>query len=95
MTGAAGGTIPMNLRAAGRITGELFHTPTGVAFADLTIDGKLRHVIIQAPKNGFFYVLDRKSGELLSAQAYTYVNWASGVDLKTGRPKTKIGRAHV
>jgi quinohemoprotein ethanol dehydrogenase len=41
---------------------------------------------MQASKNGFFYVLDRKSGELLSAKNYTYVNWASHVDLKTGRP---------
>ena len=41
---------------------------------------------MQANKNGFFYVLDRKSGELLSAKTYTYINWASGVDMKTGRP---------
>ncbi len=55
-------------------------------FADLAIDGVTRHVIMQASKNGFFYVLDRKTGKLLSAKNYTYVNWASGVDLKTGRP---------
>jgi len=45
--------------------------------ADLLIDGKLRQTIMQANKNGFFYVLDRKSGELLSAANYTYVTWAS------------------
>ncbi|HVW70462.1 MAG TPA: PQQ-dependent dehydrogenase, methanol/ethanol family [Steroidobacteraceae bacterium] len=54
--------------------------------ADLPFGGRTRRTIMQADKNGFFYVLDRKSGELLSAANYTYVNWASGVDLKTGRP---------
>jgi quinohemoprotein ethanol dehydrogenase len=53
---------------------------------DLNIAGKPRQVIMQAAKNGFFYVLDRKSGKLLSAKNFTYVNWASGVDMKTGRP---------
>lgn len=57
-----------------------------LVFADLTIDGKPRKVVMQAPKNGFFYVLDRHSGELLRADPYTDVNWASSVDLKTGRP---------
>jgi len=42
---------------------------------------------MQANKNGFFYVLDRKTGELISARNYTYVNWASGIDAKTGRPR--------
>jgi quinohemoprotein ethanol dehydrogenase len=54
--------------------------------ADLDIDGSLRQVIMQASKNGFFYILDRATGKLLSAKNYTYVNWASGVDMKTGRP---------
>jgi quinohemoprotein ethanol dehydrogenase len=54
--------------------------------ADLEIDGKPRKVLMQAPKNGFFYVLDRITGELLSADAYVYVNWAKSVDLITGRP---------
>jgi alcohol dehydrogenase (cytochrome c)/quinohemoprotein ethanol dehydrogenase len=54
--------------------------------ADLTIDGKPRQVIMQAPKNGYFYVLDRVSGELISANNFTTVNWATGIDLKTGRP---------
>jgi quinohemoprotein ethanol dehydrogenase len=54
--------------------------------ADLPINGKVRKVIMQAPKNGFFYVLDRATGELLSAKNYTYVNWATHVDMKTGRP---------
>jgi quinohemoprotein ethanol dehydrogenase len=54
--------------------------------ADLPINGRMRQLILQAPKNGFFYVLDRKTGELLSAEKYVQVTWATGVDLKTGRP---------
>jgi quinohemoprotein ethanol dehydrogenase len=54
--------------------------------ADLTIDGARRPVLMQANKNGFFYVLDRKTGQLISAKNFTPVTWASGVDLKTGRP---------
>jgi PQQ-dependent dehydrogenase (methanol/ethanol family) len=54
--------------------------------AELELGGQVRKVIMQAPKNGFFYVLDRASGELLSADPYVAVNWASHVDLKTGRP---------
>lgn len=54
--------------------------------ADIKIDGSLRKVIMQAPKNGFFYVLDRTNGQLLSAKNFVPVNWASGIDLKTGRP---------
>ncbi len=57
-----------------------------MTLADLTIDGKARQVIMQAPKNGFFYVLDRATGELISARPYTQVNWATGVDPHTGRP---------
>jgi quinohemoprotein ethanol dehydrogenase len=63
-----------------------FDSVQKLVMADLTIDGKSHQTIMQASKNGFFYVLDRNSGELLSATSYTYVNWASGVDLKTGRP---------
>ena len=54
--------------------------------ADLTIDGKPRKVIMQAPKNGFYYVIDRTNGEFISADNFTPVTWASGVDPKTGRP---------
>ncbi|MES2495586.1 MAG: PQQ-dependent dehydrogenase, methanol/ethanol family [Pseudomonadota bacterium] len=54
--------------------------------ADIEIGGRMRKVIMQAPKNGFFYVLDRVSGELLSAEKFTTVTWADRVDLKTGRP---------
>jgi len=54
--------------------------------ADLTIGGHKRHVILQPSKNGFFYVLEAKTGKLISADAFTEVNWATGVDMKTGRP---------
>lgn len=54
--------------------------------ADLTIDGAPRKVIMQAPKNGFFYVLDRVTGEFLSAEAYVPVTWATHVDPETGKP---------
>ena len=58
-----------------------------LSLATLRIDGRERKVVMQASKNGFFYVLDRKSGELLSARNFVPVNWASGIDLKTGRPQ--------
>jgi len=55
--------------------------------AELQIGGRERKVLMQAPKNGFFYVLDRVSGELISAEKFTPVNtWATHVDMKTGRP---------
>lgn len=54
--------------------------------ADLEIDGKQRHVLMHAPKNGFFYVLDVETGELISANNYAITTWATHVDLKTGRP---------
>jgi len=54
--------------------------------ADLEIDGEMRQVIMQAPKNGFFYVIDRTNGELISAEAFVPMNWATGVDPETGRP---------
>ncbi len=57
-----------------------------IMLADLEIGGKARKVLMQAPKNGFFYVLDRATGELLSAKPFAAVNWASHVDLETGRP---------
>jgi quinohemoprotein ethanol dehydrogenase len=58
--------------------------------ADLTIAGEQKHVILQPSKNGFFYVLEAATGKLLSADAFTEVNWATGVDLKTGRPKVVL-----
>lgn len=54
--------------------------------ADLEIDGELRQVIMQAPKNGFFYVIDRVSGEFISGENFVPVTWADGIDPETGRP---------
>jgi quinohemoprotein ethanol dehydrogenase len=81
-------------------TGELawhFQTTPGDSFdydatqplvqADLTIDGRLRKVLLQANKKGFFYVLDRQSGEFLYAEPFVAgITWASGIDPKTGQP---------
>ncbi|MCY3752072.1 MAG: PQQ-dependent dehydrogenase, methanol/ethanol family [Gammaproteobacteria bacterium] len=57
-----------------------------MVLADLQIARKERKVLMQAPKNGFFYILDRETGELIAADNYVTVNWAEGVDLKTGKP---------
>jgi quinohemoprotein ethanol dehydrogenase len=57
-----------------------------LVLSELTLDGRRRKVLMQAPKNGFFYVLDRETGELLSADPFESVTWATHVDLKTGRP---------
>ncbi|HEX5420608.1 MAG TPA: PQQ-dependent dehydrogenase, methanol/ethanol family [Gammaproteobacteria bacterium] len=57
-----------------------------LTLANLEIDGRERKVIMQAPKNGFFYVLDRLTGELLSAKPFAHISWASGIDMQTGRP---------
>ncbi len=57
-----------------------------IILADLVIDGQPRKVLMQAPKNGFFYVLDRATGKLISAKPFSTVNWASGVDPASGRP---------
>jgi quinohemoprotein ethanol dehydrogenase len=54
--------------------------------ADLEIAGATRKIIMQAPKNGFFYVLDRETGEFISAEAYVPVTWATHVDPESGRP---------
>ena len=59
--------------------------------ADLVIEGSLRKVIMQAPKNGFFYVLDRETGKFLSAAAFANITWATGVDPQTGRPIEAAG----
>jgi quinohemoprotein ethanol dehydrogenase len=57
-----------------------------ITLAELHIDGKPRKVILHAPKNGFFYVIDRENGKLISAEKYAEVTWAERVDKKTGRP---------
>ncbi|MBT2187481.1 PQQ-dependent dehydrogenase, methanol/ethanol family [Sphingobium sp. H33] len=62
-----------------------FTCTSSIVSADLKIKGRMRQVIMQAPKNGFYYVLDRKTGEFISAEKIAPVNWALGFD-KKGRP---------
>jgi alcohol dehydrogenase (cytochrome c) len=65
-----------------------------LVFADLPFDGKKVPVIMQANRNGFFYVLDRANGKLLSAKQFVDgVNWATGIDMKTGTPIEAAGNA--
>jgi quinohemoprotein ethanol dehydrogenase len=63
-----------------------FDSCSPMILADLQIGGARRAVLMQAPKNGFFYILDRATGQLISADAFTTLTWAKGVDPKTGRP---------
>ena len=57
-----------------------------IILADMEIEGVSRKVLMQAPKNGFFYVIDRTDGTLLSAENYIDITWATHVDMETGRP---------
>jgi quinohemoprotein ethanol dehydrogenase len=57
-----------------------------IILADISTNGETRRVLFHAPKNGFFYVLDRATGAVISAKPYTLVTWASAIDTKTGRP---------
>jgi len=57
-----------------------------MVLADLKVNGKPTKVVMDANRNGFLYVIDRTSGKLLAANPYVKVNWAKGIDMKTGRP---------
>jgi PQQ-dependent dehydrogenase (methanol/ethanol family) len=63
-----------------------FDSVQHLILADLTINGRPRKVIMQANKNAFFYVIDRLTGEFISAGPFSRVTWAKGIDQKTGRP---------
>jgi quinohemoprotein ethanol dehydrogenase len=63
-----------------------FNAAQPMILADLRFGNQVRKVIMQAPKNGFFYVLDRTDGKLISGDAFAYTSWATGIDMKTGRP---------
>jgi quinohemoprotein ethanol dehydrogenase len=63
-----------------------FDSTADITLATLPVEGKPRKVLLQANKNGFFYVIDRVNGHLISADKYSTANWASHIDLKTGRP---------
>jgi len=68
-----------------------FDSCSPLVLAELPIGGMQRAVIMQAPKNGFFYVLDRATGELLAADPFTTTTWAKSVNKKTGRPVVERG----
>lgn len=57
-----------------------------LVLTDLSIDGQMTPVALKADRNGFFYVLNRQTGKLISAKSFVPINWATGVDLNTGRP---------
>jgi quinohemoprotein ethanol dehydrogenase len=63
-----------------------YNSNMDLVLADLTIDGREVKALLHAPKNGFFYVIDRRTGKLLSAEPFAETSWASKVDLATGRP---------
>jgi len=63
-----------------------FNSNMDIVLADLKIDGKMVKTILHAPKNGFFYVINRETGKLISADPFVETSWASHVDLATGRP---------
>ena len=64
-----------------------FDATADLTLAELNIEGKPRKVVMQANKNGYFYVWDRLTGEFLSGNNFVPVNWASGLDAKTGKAK--------
>jgi PQQ-dependent dehydrogenase (methanol/ethanol family) len=63
-----------------------YNSAQPMILADLTIAGQVRKVLMQAPKNGFFYVLDRATGKLISGAPFVYTSWATSIDMDTGRP---------
>jgi quinohemoprotein ethanol dehydrogenase len=63
-----------------------FDSVQGFILTDIVVNGRQRKVIMQANKNGFFYVLDRVTGAFISAQPFASVTWAKGIDPETGRP---------
>jgi len=66
-----------------------FDSVQQLTVADLRINNQNRKVVMQANKDGFFYVIDRTNGKLISADPYAQVNWASEIDLRTGRPMVR------
>jgi PQQ-dependent dehydrogenase (methanol/ethanol family) len=79
----------------GKVVWHFQHTPhdawdydgvNELVFADLDVGGQKTPVLLKADRNGFFYVLDRRTGKLISAKPFVDVNWATGFDMSTGRP---------
>ncbi|WP_409333795.1 PQQ-dependent dehydrogenase, methanol/ethanol family [Burkholderia sp. Bp8963] len=69
-----------------------YDATASLVLADLNIEGKLRKVIMQAPKNGFFFVVDRTNGKFISAKNYVDVNWATGYDVQGHPIKTPMAQ---
>ncbi len=63
-----------------------YNSNMDIVLADLEISGREVKAALHAPKNGFFYVLDRETGELVSAEPFAAITWATGMDMATGRP---------
>ena len=63
-----------------------YNSNMDIVLTDLEIEGSEVKALLHAPKNGFFYVLNRENGELISAEKYAEANWASHIDMATGRP---------
>ena len=68
-----------------------YNSNMDIVLADLEIDGRTIKALMQAPKNGFFYVHDREKRKLISAETYAEINWATHVDMETGRPVERLG----
>jgi quinohemoprotein ethanol dehydrogenase len=63
-----------------------FDSNAQITVTDMMVDGKQRRVALHAPKNGYFYMLDAKTGGFISAGGFVPQNWTTGIDAKTGRP---------
>lgn len=63
-----------------------YNSAMDITLANLPVGGRPRRTLLHAPKNGFFYVIDRDTGKLISAEPIVKVTWASRIDLKSGRP---------
>jgi len=76
-----------------------FDSVQQLMLADLTIKGRARKVLMQANKDGFYYVIDRQTGEFISGQPFVTVTWAKGLDEKSGRPivnqEAKYGKESI
>ncbi len=68
-----------------------YNSNMDIVLADLTIDGKPVKALMHAPKNGFFYVIDRSTGKLISAEKFGKADWATHIDMATGRPVEREG----
>ncbi|MBA2933785.1 PQQ-dependent dehydrogenase, methanol/ethanol family [Sphingomonas sp. CGMCC 1.13654] len=66
-----------------------YNASMDIELTDMMVGGRTRPVLMQAPKDGYFYVIDRETGKLLSAKPFSAVNWSAGTDPKTGRPIVK------